>query len=326
MAAELRAGSLPASTIYAHIYNRISRVWNGTSFVVYGVGSYSSYVIPMTELGGSGVYVGDFPAGITDSMSYEIFYYLQDGGSPIEGDRIIATGTILWDGSAIVDDPDNIPGAMNGEDWLDYVIRAFKRTDKDTEILDATKDCIDEMRRRLEFPEDETYTTVTDTITTLGDYVMALETDFGKIISVVFQESDGSSGENLVQISRGQYDQKYAPFGTGASSRGRPKEFCVFGGNILIGPVPDQVNYTYKLSYYSDDRETILSTTESVPFTNKYRETLRRGVLARLFAEIVKDDAQAAKFGSLFDNDMKTIEERDDRNRTGVMVTKYSGI
>lgn len=325
MASELRAGSLPASTIYAHIYNRISRVWNGTSFVVYGVGSYSSYVITMTELGGSGVYVGDFPAGITDAGTYEIFYYLQDGGSPVEGDRIIATGTIAWDGTTIVDDQDDIPGAMTGAEWLEYVIRAFKRTDKDTEIFDATKDCIDEMRRRLDFPEDESYTTVTDTIVSLGDYVMALESDFGKLVSVVFQESDGTSGESLEQITRAQYDREFSPFGTGASSRGRPKKFCVFNNSILIGPVPDSVSYTYKLSYYTDDRETIDTDTESVPFTQKYRETLRRGVCARLFAEIVKDDTQAAKFGGLFDNDLRYIERRDDRNRAGSIQTKYQG-
>lgn len=325
MSGELSIENITDLSAYGIIQNSSRRRWNGTQFEVFTSGNYSLYAVTVTEDGTTGAYGGDFPIGITTQGEYHVVYYdtNQAPGVPTEGDRIIGTQDIVWSGSEVVTTPAVIPGAMDGSDFYDYIIRALKRTDKETEVFDAVKDTIDEIRLRLIFPEDETDGDTTDTITVLGDYRLALEGDFGHLISAVVL-IDGNFGYTLEQITKGEYDRRYTGLGTSASARGRPRAFCLFDGNILVGPVPDKTTYVYKLAYSADDLASYDSDSVSIPFTDKYRELLRWGVLAKVFSDILKNDDQAAKFGTLFESKLKMIERRLDRNRTGVIHTAYS--
>lgn len=325
MAGELFIANLSGLTAYAQIKNSVSRRWNGSQFEPYSAGNYSLYNVSMTEQGGSGTYSGDFPSGIITAGHYEIIYYSQDGGSPAEGDRVIGVGSLDWAGDEVAASSDVIPGAMSGDDWYQYVLRALKRTDKETEVFDATKDTITDMRDRLIFPENETDGDIVDTISVLGEYRMDLPGDFGHFLSAVVL-IDGDFGFTLWKISKDEFDRKYTGFGTGASSRGRPKEFTVYGGKILVGPVPDKTSYTYKQAYSSDDRASYTADSVSIPFTDKYREMMRWGVLQRLFADILKNDDQAAKFGTLYESKLRIIERQLDRNKKGRSETKYQGV
>lgn len=324
MSGELFIENITGLYAYGIIRNPSRRAWNGSQFEAFTSGNYSLYPVLVTEDGSSAAYGGDFPIGITTAGTYHIVYYTADTpGVPTEGDRIIGSQDIDWSGTDVVITPAAIPGASDGADFYAYVRRALKRTDKETEVFDALKDTIDEMRLRLIFPEDETDGDTTDTISALGDYRIALEGDFGHFLSAVVI-IDGNFGYTLDKISKSEYDRRYTGFGTGASSRGRPKAFCIYGGNILVGPVPDKTTYVYKLSYSADDLASYDSDSVSIPFSDKYRELLRWGVLTKVFSDILKNDDQAAKFGTLFENRMKVIERRLDRNRTGVVVTAYN--
>lgn len=326
MAGELRAGAATGFTLYARITNASSSWWNGSSFETYNAANYSNYVITLTEQGSTGIYVGDRPTGIVDVGSYEAVFYLQDGVSPADGDRIAGTQpfTILA-GGATVTSP-TIPGALDGADWLEYVLQAFKRTDKNTEIFEATKDVIDDIRTRFVLSDDEKEIQVTDTIATLGEYQLDLETDFGLLIADVYVQISSNYGYPLNKISKREFDEKYSVYGTGSSVRQPPKDYCIYAGKIYIGPVPDSIAYTYKINYGMDTRAAYDSNSSSIPFTNRYRRILRWGVLSYLYSDILKNDDQAAKFGTLFENGLRGIERKDDMNRTGVIQTRYQGI
>lgn len=325
MSGELRIPNVTGLAVYAHVTNSTSRRWNGSQFEVYSASDYSLYTVTTTEQGGSGVYVGNFPIGITTSGHYEIIYYVRNGASPTEGDTAIGTSSLDWTGEAIEETTPTIVDAMSGDDWLTYVVRAFKRTDKEDEIFDATKDIIDDMRLKIIFPEDETDGDVTDTIDTLGDYRLSLEGDLGHFLSNIVLV-DGDFGFTLNKVSKAEYDRLYTGFGTSSSAQARPRDYCLFGDNILLGPVPDSIDYVYKISYASDDLASYDSDSASIPFTNKYRRILRWGVLAFLFSDIVKNDDQAAKFGTLYETGLKKIENRIDRNRVSIVRTRYRGI
>lgn len=328
MASELRAAGSQGLTVRARIINAAAKVWNGSAFVTYVAGDIATYAVTMTEQGSSGVYIGDFPIGVTSPGHYEYFSYaLQAPPDLAETDPIIGTGSLEWDGSTEISSDAIIPGTMSGSEWYTYVLQVLKRTDKETEVFASTKDIIDDMRRRILFPDDETQTTFTDTISVLGDYRLDLESDFGMLISdILFQESAADDGYPLDKISKAEFDRRYLPFGTSESGRGRPEAYCIFGGQALIGPVPDRTDYIYTLSYGADDLAAYTIDSVSIPFTDKSRLTLRRGVLSIVFAEVLKNDEQGAKFGSLYESDLRKIERRIDRNRKSNMQTEYQGV
>lgn len=322
MANELRTGAGTGNVVYAHVFNAASRLWNGSAFEAYDSSSYPDYDIATTEQGTSGVYVGNFPTGITDSGIYEIFYYIRQGGSSAEGDPICGVGSVNWDGSSSVPSSGSVSGEMSGSDFYDYVIRTFKRTDKSVEAYEAINEAISEIRREIRTSREETETSFTDTISALGDYRLDLESDFSSFVSDVFIRDSGD-GYYLTPISKEMYDNKYGKWGTGSSERDRPRDYCVFGGQVLLGPIPDSTAYTYVLSYTSDEAILVTSATVSVPFTKtNYREILKHGVLFRLHG-LVENDDQAGKYKAFWDNGLQAIERKERRNRRPLLVTVY---
>lgn len=326
MSGELRIGGPTGATIYAHIFNASSRLWNGSSFEAFSSANYPNYDISLSEQGSSGAFVGDFPSAITDEAIYEIFYYIQDGGSPAEGDPFAGSGSVDWDGSALTVSPGSVVGEMSGSDFYDYVIRTFKRTDKSTEVYDAINESIAEIRRTIRTAREETETDTTDTISVLGDYRIDVESDFGMFVSDVFIR-DSSNGEYLVPISKSLFDILYSRWGTAASERDRPRNYCLFGNQILLGPVPDVTSYTYVVSYTKENYGAVSSVTTSVPFTKlDYREILKHGVLWRLY-KLVENDDQAGAYKAFWDNELLQIETKEKRNRSsGFIAMQYRDI
>lgn len=288
MAREIR-GVATSGTLYARLMSPTGLWWNGTSFEAYNASNYATYVIAMTEQGASGVYVADFPSVITTSGTYQYFVH-STTASPLEGDATANTGEIDWSGIGLVSSG-SISGTMSGSDWRDYILRlGFKRTDKDTELYEATTDAIQEMRRNFTFDEAAGETTTTDTITSLGDFQLNLEADFGLLTGLILQDDDTAS--RLIPLTKSQFMNIY-PESFVTNNRGYPTHFCIFGGKIQIGPVPDSIAYTYRKVYYLR-AGTITSSTAGVPFTAQYRDILADNVLARLYKGLESFDKAAA--------------------------------
>jgi hypothetical protein len=314
MAREIR-GTAPSGTLYARIMSPAGLWWNGSTFEAYSAGNYSTYVVTMAEQGNSGVYVADFPSGITGSGSYQYFVHKQLGGSPAEGDTIVAFGTVDWTGSASVTASS---GAMSGSDWYAYVLRqGFKRTDKETEVYECTTDAIQEMRRRFNFNESQTEATTTDTITVEGDFKLTAETDLGFLTGIVLEDDD--IGTPLTQLNKSQYDQMY-PGVNVESDRGYPRHYCYYAGQIYIGPIPDRQDYVYRLTY-SRSGGTITTLTTGVPFTALYRDILLEKVFERLY-EMLGEEDEADRHEARFERLFATATHQENVNSGAHMFTQ----
>lgn len=209
--------------------------------------------------------------------------------------------------------------AMTGQQVRDYIVdSAFKRTDKDTELYAALTDVIHEMRLEFPYQEAETDGTITDTIASLGEYKIDVNTDFGLLVSTVIMV-DGDVGVPLDKISKSEYDVKY-PNPTNAFYRGYPREWCLFGAQVLIGPPPDSTAYTYKMSSTSDSVTTdILASTTAVPFSARYRTCLKHGVLAIMYGDM-GEESEAKKHEGLYEMAKYKAKTRESEN-AGVLGT-----
>lgn len=310
MASEIR-GVSSSGTLYARLLNRSAQAWNTSTlgFESYSSGNYANYSLTMTEQGNSGVYIADFPSSILTAGTYEYFVHRQGGGSPAEGDTIINTGKIDWTGTNSVTVTASA-GAMTGLDFRDYVLRlGFKRTDKDSELYEATTDAIQEFRRRYMFDEAEADTTTTDTISVLGDFKLDIESNLGLILSVTLQ--DGTDAVPLSIISKAKFDKLYPDINV-TVDRGYPKHACLYAGQIYLGPIPDSISYTYRLSY-SLRAGTITSASAGVPFTNLYRDVLADNVLMRLYRGLEEYD-KADRHEAAFEKGFLMATRRENMN------------
>jgi len=308
MASELQAVSA-SGTVYAIIINSAG-LWYNTAtsaFEAYNASNYTSYDVAMTEEGDSAVYVADFPSAITAGGTYRYFAKRQAGGSPAEADTTISHGAVDWTGTVAVT---SVAGSMTGSDWRDYVLRGgFKRTDKDTELYEATTDVIKDLRRDFMFDEAKAEATTTDTISVLGDFKINVESDLGLILGIVLEDDD--TGTPLVQKTKAQFDQIYPSINVD-TDKGYPRHFTIYAGSIYIGPIPDQTSYSYRISY-SKLGGTITSSTTGVPFTAAYRDMLRLGVLAELFEQLEEFD-RAQYYLARFEQKKEVALRRERQN------------
>lgn len=203
--------------------------------------------------------------------------------------------------------------AMTGQQVRDYIVdTGFKRDDKDTEIFYALTDVIRELRNSFTFQETGTDATTTDTISVLGDYRINVDAEFGLLIGDVIM-ADSNVGYQLNKLTKDEFDRRY-PNPSNAYYRGVPKDWCMFGNQVLIGPPPDSTSYTYKMSYSADDDAVdITAATTAVPFSSKYREMLKHGVLASVYADL-GDDANAAKHKGIFEEKKYKAVQRELKN------------
>ena len=210
---------------------------------------------------------------------------------------------------------------MSGSDFLTYVKRIFKRTDKDTELYDAITDAIAELRRIFNFDEAHVETTSTDTISTIGDFKIDLETDNGLLLGVTIV--DGTNSRTLLKLSKQMFDEYYPNPSATDVNKQKPIHYCVYAGQIQFGPVPDLTTYTYRL-IYSKSGATISAATTSVPFTKHYREPLREGTLAKAWSGL--DDSLAQEHLAKWEFFKSQMKERETVNLQGTGQIVYNGI
>ena len=211
---------------------------------------------------------------------------------------------------------------MTGQQVRDYIVKSgFKRADKDDELYSALTDVVREMRLEFPFQETSSDDAVIDNIASLGEYAVDVNPDFGLLISTVIMV-DGNTGIPLDKISKAEYDKKY-PKPTDASYRGYPSEWCLFGNQVLIGPPPDSTAYTYKMSAsVDDDTVEIIPSTTAVPFSSKYRECLKYGVLKTLYAGL-GEDGEAQKNEVLYERAKSKAKAREMENAGVVQSVQY---
>jgi hypothetical protein len=218
---------------------------------------------------------------------------------------------------------------MTGLNFYTYVLAILKRTDKSTEVYQSMTDTVRDMRLRF-LSEDFKSINTALTISTIGNYSSALPSDFGHLIGDVMikETSADESYPPLNKISIEEYNSKYPDrFNTTVGNRmtGFPYDYCIFGGNLLVGPPVDKTTYEFRFAYSTEDEVEISSGTSNVPFTDRYRKTVRYGVLKEMYLSL-ENYEEADVWSKLYEIDLQKIIENDKQNVKDNLPIKYSGI
>jgi len=219
--------------------------------------------------------------------------------------------------------------AMSGSNFYAYVLRVFKRTDKETEVYEAMTDAIMDIKLRYMFEDYKQESYIAGTYLT-GDgtvgYKIDLPSDFGHLIGDVIFIDDQGDRKTLNKRSKEYCDRVWKnPEDTTGQVTGVPKDFCIFSGQLMVFPTPDNTAYKYQINYSTEAATTITSSTTAVPFTARYREYLRAAVLMRLDAGMGFDE-EAAKWKVLAEEGIALMVANDEFNIKAVQTVGYNDL
>lgn len=88
-------------TLYVQIRDLSGFVYNGSAFEAYNAANWTTYDIAMTEQGASTIYTMTFPS--ISAGQYSVIAFEQAGGAPAQGDFVVASADVTWDGSQLLD-------------------------------------------------------------------------------------------------------------------------------------------------------------------------------------------------------------------------------
>jgi hypothetical protein len=217
---------------------------------------------------------------------------------------------------------------MTGALFLAYVKRILKRTDKDTEVYEATTDTVADNKLQLKNEDFKTESAAL-TISALYDYAIDLPTSFQHLIGNVTLVDDSSPSDKvLCKISKQTYDSRYGDrlhTTTSDIDVEEPEDFCIFGGQILLGPVPDSASYNYYINYTTEAYTEVTAVTDPVPFTTLYRSIVRFGVLADVYAGLESFD-EANYWRQLYVDGLLKIKANEDDTVGDKEPVTYHGV
>ena len=217
---------------------------------------------------------------------------------------------------------------MTGSNFLAYVKRTFKRTDKDTELYESITDTTIDMRLRF-YPEDfKTISSALTGCTVVGEFSLTLPTDFGHLIGDVMMTDVDQEYPPLRKISIEEYNRLYSDrLLTTVADRttGGPIHYCLYSGEILVGPCVDKTTYDFFINYTQEDADDVDGDTANVPFTARYREVVKHGTLMRIYRDLEmygEADIQEVKY----ERGIAKIIANDEINSSASSAIIYSGI
>lgn len=218
---------------------------------------------------------------------------------------------------------------MTGSEFYAYVLRKFKRTDKETEVYEAMTDVITDMRLQF-YSEDYKEETYSSGISAIGEYKLGLPSDFGHIIGDIsmIDTDDDQEYPTLTKISKQRYDDMYPErllSDTNKMTTSHPRHYCIYGNQVFLGPVPDKTTYRYQFNYTTEDSDDIDSETDPVPFTEKYRNVVRSGVLAELY-DGMENYEEANYWRTMYVDGLRKVVANDETNVQDDEQIQYSGV
>jgi hypothetical protein len=99
MSNEIQFTDASGNTDYATITNSVGQWWNGSAFESFNGAHWGNYAVSAAEFGTSGTYAASAP-GMAAGV-YGVVARTQAGGSPAEGDAVVAEGELEWDGADV---------------------------------------------------------------------------------------------------------------------------------------------------------------------------------------------------------------------------------
>jgi len=209
---------------------------------------------------------------------------------------------------------------MTGQEFRDYVVRTFIRTDKDTEIYEATTDVVQMLM--TSYPFDDFKTIKADASIASGNS-FTLESDFLRFDSPMMC-LDTDAGWELEQLTADDYERRFGLYNAVSTETGVPQAFCVVNGTVYVGPRPDVATYAYRYIYEYYQSAAIVAGTTTVPFTTINRKMLKHYVLGALYDELENQEL-ANKHNAIGLAILTKMVDIDLRNTQGAITVKYQG-
>lgn len=175
---------------------------------------------------------------------------------------------------------------MQLSDFLTYLKRDFKRTDKDTEITDAYNDMV--MWIAMNMPVgDYKFQSYIASQAGIEDYPLPSNLiHLIKPVRLLLGTGSSDSGYQLEDLTKEEYDARFPnPNRTNPSNLGRPSACTVFSRSILAGPIPDVSTYLFEINWAK--RPTTQSAdSDTLSLGTEWDQVLKWGSLDRLYAGI----------------------------------------
>jgi hypothetical protein len=105
-----------------------------------------------------------------------------------------------------------------------------------------------------------------------------------------------------------------------------PIHFCIYGNQLMVGPVPDKTTYRYHLNYTAEDTTVVASDTDPVPFMTNYKErnVVRDGVLMELYDGLNQFE-ESNYYRALYERGKVMFEDYEHDNTRSSANIEYSG-
>lgn len=228
---------------------------------------------------------------------------------------------------------------MTGAEWLTHVKKTFKRTDKDTEIYDATKDAINHLIAEYPFQEaTRKQSTLTEMILYIGVTDLQLPSDFGRLLGGISigeaTDVGGTDHRLLEKISLEEFRRLSPNPRATDEQRSRPTHYCfgesaqsVLGNSLWIQlwPVPDK-DYKLHMNYSKIQSTDITAGTTYVMFSDPiHRRMMKYLVLHFAYSEIGYED-ESAKWFVLYEREKEKLISLDYENQNAPTMVKYQGV
>ena len=173
---------------------------------------------------------------------------------------------------------------MQLSDFKTYVKYDLKRTDKDTELVQAYNDMINWVS--LQMPHSGyKYQSYINTSVGVEDYGIP-SSAIHVIHPVKFMLGSGSSdsGYPMEHIDKQEYDRREPnPNRSSPTAKGRCTAYTIFNRCILVTPIPDLATYILELNWAK--RKVTLSADADLPeLGSEWDEVYKWGTLERLYA------------------------------------------
>lgn len=210
--------------------------------------------------------------------------------------------------------------SQTGQEFRDYVVEAFKRTDKDDEIYNATYDAIQFIAQK--YPSEDYKQASYSFDITSSTSSRSMPDNCLYLNSEVVATENGSEWQ-LKQITRDKFQQLYG--GTDSDDNGSPVHYCIYGGTMYFGPIPDDNTYTMYFDYQLNPSTAISSSTAVVPFSQINRNMLRQYVLYFLYLDLDEPEIAKQKL-STAEGLLNQIIDNEDKLTDGTKNISYTDI
>uniref|UniRef100_A0A6M3K4E3 Uncharacterized protein n=1 Tax=viral metagenome TaxID=1070528 RepID=A0A6M3K4E3_9ZZZZ len=172
---------------------------------------------------------------------------------------------------------------MNVSDFSTYVKYDLKRTDKDTEIIQARNDAIMQIATMMPHGAYK-YQSYAQTVLAQEDYPLpSTLIHLIKPLRLLDGSASSDSGTRLEDISKAEYDSREPNPNRTSPSTGRPSAACIYSNSVLLTPIPDKATYLIEINWTI--RPTALSGASDLPtLGSEWDEVQKWMTLDRVFA------------------------------------------